>query len=161
MYWKHMNIFSTYSTQQRRGGNTGNNNVLGFFVCHAWVSNTSVTQINNREEDDKALLYLEQLSWSHRAAAGAAGLCRSVTVDGTTSLLPSSTPLLWSPTGVPFIAYSAAEGWWGCVRVCLPCACKKEKMREGLPFLKHGIVSLFCFKFVFLKSTCMLEGRWA
>lgn len=121
MYWKHMNIFSTYSTQQRRGGNTGNNNVLFFvfFFCHAWASNTSVTQINNREEDDKALLYLEQLSWSHRAAAGAAGLCRSVTVDGTTSLLPSSTPLLWSPTGEPFIAYSAAEGWWGCVRVCV------------------------------------------
>lgn len=150
MYWKHMNIFSTYSTQQRRGGNTGNNNVLGFFClfvfCHAWASNTSVTQINNREEDDKALLYLEQLSWSHRAAAGAAGLCRSVTVDGTTSLLPGSTPLLWSPTGVPFIAYSAAEGWWGCVRVCVFAMCMQERENE------RGIAisdTQYCFSVLF------------
>lgn len=109
----------------------------------AWVSNASAPRINNREEgDDKAALYLEQPSRSQRATGAA--LCCSVTVEGTTSLLPGSTHLLWSPTGVSFITYSTAEGWrWWCV-----CACSREResaIVPWIPVLSLHFVSTFCF----------------
>lgn len=81
-------------------------------------------------------LYLEQPSRCQRVTGAA--LCCSVTVEGTTSLLPAFTHLLWSPTRVSFITYSTAEGWWWCMYVCV--------CHFWIPVLSLYFVSTcFCF----------------
>lgn len=86
--------------------------------CTGWINNRG-------EADDMAQLYPEQPSQSQRVTEAPLYCC--ATVEGSSSLLLSSSHPLWSPTTVSFITHGTAGVCQGWLRVCTIHTRQREK----------------------------------
>lgn len=119
-------IYSRRLPVKQSSGREASNKCF-FFFCMS-VQQQCAGWINNRgDADDMAQLYLEQPEQSQRVTE--APPYRWATVEGSSSLLLSSSQPLWSPTTVSFITHGTAGVCRGWLHVCHVHTRQREKER--------------------------------